>query len=94
MVRQLIPGVMQKIIREGKNMNYTTLAIGLFVLLFGIFSLFLRVKNPEKFGKLKAMKKKYGERTGIIIHTISYTIIPIIAGIVFIVIGLKGGEIF
>ncbi len=75
-------------------MNYTTLAIGLFALLFGICTLFLRVKNPEKFWKLNAMKEKYGEKTGVAIHTISYTIIPIIAGIIFIVIGLKGGAIF
>jgi hypothetical protein len=75
-------------------MNYTTLAIGLFALLFGICTLFLRVKNPEKFGKLNAMKEKYGEKTGATIHTISYTVIPIIAGILFIVIGLKGVAIF
>jgi hypothetical protein len=75
-------------------MNYTTLAIGLFALLFGICTLFLRVKNPEKFGKLNAMKKKYGEKLGVTIHTISYTVIPIIAGIIFIVIGLKGVAIF
>jgi len=80
--------------QRGKNMNYTTLAIGLFALLFGICTLFLRVKNPEKFGKLNAMKEKYGEKTGITIHTISYTVIPIIAGILFIIIGLKGGAIF
>jgi len=75
-------------------MNYTTLAIGLFALLFGVYTLILRLKNQEKFGKLNVMKEKYGVKTGVIIHTISYTIIPIIAGIVFIVIGLKGGEIF
>ena len=75
-------------------MNYTTLAIGLFALLFGICTLVLRLKNPEKFGKLNAMKEKYGEKTGITIHTISYTVIPIIAGILFIIIGLKGGAIF
>ncbi len=71
-------------------MNYTTLAIGLLALLFGICTLIVRVKNPEKFGKLKAMKEKYGETTGAAIHTISYTVIPIIAGIVFILVGFKG----
>jgi hypothetical protein len=52
------------------------------------------MKNPGKFGKLNAMKEKYGEKTGIIIHTISYTVIPIIVGILFIIIGLKGVTIF
>ena len=36
--------------QRGKNMNYTTLAIGLFASLFGICTLFLRVKNPENLG--------------------------------------------
>jgi len=74
--------------QKGENMNYTTLAIGLFALLFGICTLFVRLKNPEKFGKLNAMKEKYGEKTGATIHTISYTVIPIVAGILFIIIGL------
>jgi len=75
-------------------MNYTTLTIGLFALLFGIYTLVLRTKKPEKFGKLNVMKEKYGEKAGVAIHTISYTVIPIIAGILFIVIGLKGGALF
>ena len=52
------------------------------------------MKNPEKLGKLNAMKEKYGDKTGVTIHTISYTVVPIIVGIVFIVIGLKGRAIF
>lgn len=75
-------------------MNYTTFAVGLFALIFGVCTLFLRVKDPGKLGKMNAMKKKYGEKTGVTIHTISYTIIPIVVGILFIVIGLKGGAIF
>ena len=75
-------------------MNYTTLAIGLIALAFGVCTLFFRMKNPEKFGKLNAMKEKYGEKVGTAIHTISYTVLPIIAGIVFIVGGLMGLEIF
>lgn len=75
-------------------MNYYTLAFGLFALLFGVTTLVLRFKNQEKLGKLKVMKEKYGEKTGAIIHTISYTVVPIIAGLLFIVIGLSGGSIF
>jgi len=74
-------------------MNYTTLAIGLFALLTGICTLYLRVKHPEKFRKLNVMKEKYGEKTGAAIHTISYTILPIIAGIIFIIIGFMGESI-
>jgi hypothetical protein len=75
-------------------MNYYTLALGLFALLFGVTTLVLRFKNQEKLGKLSVMKEKYGEKTGAIIHTISYTVLPIIAGVLFIVIGLNGGSIF
>ena len=79
--------------QKGKKMNYTTLAIGLFALLTGICTLYLRVKHPEKFRKLNVMKEKYGEKTGAAIHTISYTILPIIAGIIFIIIGFMGEAI-
>jgi len=75
-------------------MNYTTSAIGLVALVFGVCTLFVRAKNPEKFGKLHAMKEKYGEKTGVAIHTISYTVVPIIAGIIFIVVGLMGVALF
>ncbi len=75
-------------------MNYTTLAIGLVALAFGICTLIFRFKRPEHFGKLNAMKEKYGEKTGAAIHTISYTVLPIIAGIVFIVVGLMEVAIF
>jgi len=82
-----------KKIREVKEMNYTTLAIGLLALFFGICTLFLRVKHPQAFRKLNAMKERYGERAGATIHTISYTVIPIIAGIIFIIIGFMGESI-
>jgi UPF0716 family protein affecting phage T7 exclusion len=74
-------------------MNYTTLAIGLLALFFGICTLFLRVKHPGAFRKLNAMKARYGEKAGTAIHTISYTVIPIIAGIIFIIIGFMGEAI-
>jgi hypothetical protein len=75
-------------------MNYTTLAIGLLALAFGVCTLIVRIMRPERFGKLNAMKEKYGEKTGIAIHTISYTVMPIIVGIVFIVVGIKEVAVF
>jgi hypothetical protein len=39
------------------------------------------------------MKEKYGEKAGTAIHTISYTILPIIVGIIFIIVGLMGESI-
>jgi hypothetical protein len=75
-------------------MNYPTIGIGVFALLFGVYTFFVRLKSPEKFGKLKAMKEKFGEKGGTVIHTIAYTIVPIVAGIVFIITGINGGAFF
>jgi len=88
-----MPDAMRVLIGKEKEMNYTTLVIGLLVLFFGICTLFLRVKHPGAFRKLNVMKARYGEKTGAAIHTISYTVIPIIAGIIFIIIGFMGESI-
>jgi hypothetical protein len=71
-------------------MNYITIALGVFCLGYGIFTAIMRAKSPEKFGKLEAMKNKFGDKAGMAIHVISYTIIPILAGIVFLVCGYFG----
>ena len=83
-----------RVTRKVRKMDYTTLAVGVFALLFGVCTLILRFKNQEKLGKLNVMKEKFGDRTGVIIHTVSYTVIPIVAGVLFIVIGLRGGSVF
>ena len=75
-------------------MNYPTLIIGLLALIFGLSTLILRIKNPEKLKKLTAMREKYGEKVGIAIHTIFYTVIPLVAGSIFITLALKGISLF
>ena len=75
-------------------MNYPTLIIGLLALLFGISTLTIRIKNPGKLKKLTAMKERYGEKAGIAIHTIFYTVIPVVAGSIFITLALKGISLF
>jgi hypothetical protein len=77
-----------------KKMNIITLALGIIFFGFGVFSIILRIKSPEKFGKLEAMKNKFGDRGGIVIHIIFYSVLPILAGIVFIVCGILGIRIF
>lgn len=71
-------------------MNFVSVTIGLLAFLYGCYTLFIRIKTPEKFGKLTAMKKQWGEKTGLIIHTISYTILPWVIGILFIITGIYG----
>lgn len=56
---------------------------GLACLAYGCYTLYLWiVGKTEKFSKLEAMKKLYGEKTGKIVHLIGYVIIPLVAGIV------------
>ncbi|UCG35077.1 MAG: SseB family protein [Candidatus Omnitrophota bacterium] len=65
-------------------MNYLTLIIGLVALIFGIATLIIRIKNPAKFKKLTVMKEKFGEKPGVAIHTIFYTVLPVVVGIILI----------
>jgi Trk K+ transport system NAD-binding subunit len=62
----------------------TNIVIGILAFAFGIYTAIVRVKNPEKLGKYKAMIDKFGNK-GKILHIISYTVLPIFIGIVLIV---------
>ena len=75
-------------------MNITTVIIGVAAILFGIYTLYLRIKSPEKLGKLNAMKDKFGNGIGNAIHLIAYSLIPLAVGAVFIFSGLKGASLF
>jgi hypothetical protein len=66
------------------------LALGVFAIGFGLFTLFVRVTNPSKFGKLEAMKKQWGDAAGNAIHLISYIIMPILAGVALLIAGVMG----
>jgi hypothetical protein len=75
-------------------MNPISLALGGVAVCFGIYTLVLRSKRPQAFAKLDAMKKKWGEKPGTIIHVVAYSIIPLVFGAVAILAGLKGIAIF
>ena len=62
------------------------LIFGVLFLLLGLITIYLRVfMNSKGLGKLEAMKETYGEKLGLAIHIISYTVVPIVVGIVMIV---------
>ena len=69
------------------------LIIGILALLYGLYTIYLRVRKDSKaWDKLEKMKEVYGEKAGTVIHIISYTIVPIavgIAGIVAYCLGIK-----
>ena len=75
-------------------MDTTTVLIGATALGYGIFTIYARLKKPSLLGKLEPMKQKFGNSTGNFIHIIAYTIVPIVAGCVFINSGLAGRAIF
>ena len=71
------------------------LIIGVLALLYGLYTIYLRVRKDSKtWGKLEKMKEAYGEKAGTVIHIISYTIVPIAVGIVGIVSYCLGIKVF
>lgn len=75
-------------------MEPVTTLIGAAALCFGIFTIYLRIQDPSKFKKLEAMKNQFGESAGLAIHFVAYSLIPIIAGIFFLIAGLQGKSVF
>lgn len=71
------------------------LIFSIFFILYGLFTIYLRIfKNNKWLSKIDRMKGAYGDKFGTFLHVISYTVIPIILGIVGIVCYLLGIEIF
>ncbi len=48
----------------------------------------------QRIGKLEAMKKFWGEKAGLAVHVIGYTLVPMIVGISFVIAGIKGVALF
>ena len=71
-------------------MDFVTVGLGVAVVLYGLYTLIMRIKPPEKFGKLKAMKDKFGSTAGQTIHVIAYTAMPILFGVIVIIAGING----
>ena len=75
-------------------MNWTTMAIGLAMIAFGIVTAVLREVRPQVFWKLEPMKKFWGPRAGYWIHVLGYSIVPIVAGLMVVFSGARGFSIF
>ena len=75
-------------------MNVGSAIIGIIVLGFGIITLVMRQRSPERFAKLRAMKEKLGDKAGYRLHLFGYSLVPIVVGIIFLVAGLFGISIF
>ena len=75
-------------------MDLLTIGIGLAMVFFSIGMTILRTRAPEKLGKLKAMKNRFGDETGMIVHISAYTILPFVAGFLLAFAGLNGLSLF
>ena len=73
---------------EERRMNINLL-LGVAAILYGLYTAFVRARTPEKFAKLDAMRKQWGERAGTAVHTIGYTVVPIVVGVVLVVSALR-----
>jgi hypothetical protein len=74
--------------------NTPTVIIGGVAIFYGLLTIVLRAKRPSAFRKLNRMKELYGEQAGTLLHIFSYSVLPIILGIVLLVTGFQGKSIF
>lgn len=71
-------------------MNLFTMGLGAAICVYGLYTMTMRTRAPEKFGKLKAMKDKHGDVNGTVIHIMAYTVVPIVMGIILAFAGFNG----
>ena len=64
------------------------LMLGIGALGFGLYTGYLRATNPEKLGKLEAMKESMGPGAGNAVHLVAYTLVPLAVGVIFLIRGL------
>lgn len=67
-------------------MDLKNFILGFVLCVYAVIVTVLRIKGNQKyFRKLEPMKKFWGNRLGLIIHTVGYIVIPAIAGVIFLV---------
>ncbi len=71
-------------------MQYTTIALASFIILFGIYTIITSFKSPESLIKLKYMRAKLGMKAGTVIHTIAYVLVPFLFGYFMMKAGIDG----
>ncbi|MEP1744096.1 MAG: hypothetical protein ABJI92_07385 [Kangiellaceae bacterium] len=74
-------------------MQYTTIALAAFILLFALFTAYGSIKNPKDLVRLVYMRSKFGIKAGTIIHTLVYVLVPAIFGYFMLMAGFDGKTI-
>jgi hypothetical protein len=75
-------------------MNLPSVLVGVAMIAFGLTTLVLRQVKPEAFRKLQPMRERFGHVLGTTIHVVFYSLVPIGAGIVFIIRGVAGQSFY
>ena len=71
------------------------LIISILFIVYGLFTIYLRIFKTNKWlGKIDRMKEAYGDKFGTFLHVISYTVLPIVLGVVGIVCHFLGIKFF
>ena len=81
-------------IAYSRCMNLTTVLFGVAMVAFGLVTVVLRQVKPSAFRKLGPMRERFGHAAGTLIHVIAYSLVPIGAGIWFVMRGFEGQAIF
>jgi len=71
-------------------MQYSTLALGAAIIFYALYIIYTSIKSPDELVKLKYMRAKLGNKAGTIIHTLVYSIIPLIFGCFVLAAGING----
>lgn len=74
-------------------MNLTTIAFGCIPLLFALYTLVARVRQPQLFAKLAPMQQRFGKRLGMALHIAAYSLVPLAFGLTLIHSGMQGMSI-
>ena len=71
-------------------MQCTTLALAIFIILFGVYTAATSIKSPNDLAKLKYMRDKLGMKAGTFIHTFAYVLVPFLFGYFMFKAGVNG----
>ncbi len=75
-------------------MDVLTLSIGMLSIAFGSATHLLRIKSPETIGRLGSMRNRFGDRAGLAVHFVAYTLMPLLIGILLLAAGSRGHALF
>lgn len=59
--------------------------LGTLAICFGTYMGYVRIQHPQRSTRLQRMRATLGDRPGTIAHTVAYSVLPILFGIVLIV---------